>query len=379
MPVQDINSALYNAITQNFGLKSVSFILFQPANPVLDTGDLWNHYFNLIPAKSLLFNPTLSPGAQFFDNYCALNNALRSTPFQAPLEIRKAFRAFLRAQAAPPSLSQYPTIFRDWAAHKFPPLVATAAATAMSLALRDDPVADGQFRLMPYLGDPSANPPVPPKQPDWTGTFEQLQQLLAAGPPLSFKYRHSEVSKDISSTWSRGRSINFGGLTASGDLASKQSLLFAAGDFTVEASFAHVCTFAAAPGPWFSPVTMAIAYRNKDKAPWVPGNPVTWESTFDDDTGDLARFLVNVIAVDTMNIRITSFAKFTQDDQTVIRRNSLRGVWPFYIKPDARRIFSSTPSFTSTGQMEITTTSQPGVSIIIGGTIVSAGAKFGLE
>src|SRR6185369_5105404 len=100
-------SALYNALVQNLKLQPSSFVLFQPGNPVLDTDDLWHHYFNLIPAKSLMFDPTLSGGAQFFDNYCALNSALQSTPLDAPKAIRQAFQAVLRTKA-PISPSQYP-------------------------------------------------------------------------------------------------------------------------------------------------------------------------------------------------------------------------------------------------------------------------------
>ncbi len=372
MAFQDANSALYNAITANLKLQPSSFLLFQPANPVLDTGDLWNRYFNLIPAKSLTLDPTtLSGGAQFFDNYRALNSALRSAPYEAPKEIRQAFQGFLRAKGAVPT-SRYPALFREWASQRYSPVVAMAGAAALSVALAD-PVADGQLRLMQYLGDPGADPPVPARPPDWTGTFEQMQSLLAAGPPVSFRYRHSEVSKDVSGTWAGGRSIVNFGLTAVSNLGSSEGTRFAESDFTVEASFAHVCTFAAAPGPWFSPVTMAFAYRNKGEAPWVSGNPITWESTFDQDKGNLARFLLNLVAVDTMNIHITSFASFTKDDQTFIDRNALQGLWPFYIKPDVRRIASSQHNFSSTGQMEVTTTSPPGVPIVIGGNIVPAG------
>ena len=372
MAFEDVNSALYNSITSNLKLSPTSFVLFQPANPVLDTGDLWNHYFNLIPAKSLTLDPTtLSGGAQFFDNYCALNSALQSTPFEAPEGIRQAFQGFLSAKGAV-TISQYPALFREWASQKYSPVVAMAGAAALSVALAD-PVADGQLRLLQYLGDPGASPPVPPKQPDWTETFVQMQSLLAAGPPVSFRYRQSEVSKDVSRSWTGGRSVGNFGLTAVSNLGSSESTRFAESDFTVEASFAHVCTFAAAPGPWFSPVTMALAYRNKGKAPWVPGNPVTWGSTFDQDTGNLARFILNLVVVDTMNIQITSFASFTSDDQTFIERNALQGLWPFFIKPDAGRIAGSQPKFSSTGQMEVTTTSPPGVPIVIGGNIVPAG------
>ncbi len=45
MPFQDVNNVLYNVIADKFGLKTSSFILFQPGNPVNDTEELWNQGF----------------------------------------------------------------------------------------------------------------------------------------------------------------------------------------------------------------------------------------------------------------------------------------------------------------------------------------------
>jgi hypothetical protein len=77
-----------------------------------------------------------------------------------------------------------------------------------------------------------------------------------------------------------------------------------------------------------------------------------------------------------MNIRIISLAKFTKDDQKVINDNAPQGLWPFFIKPGPRRIASTQPRFDAAGQMEITTTSLPGVPIVLGANVVSPSAFF---
>src|SRR6478609_3006584 len=184
MPFIDVNNGLYNAITKGLGLSPASFALLQPNNPVLDNNALWNHYFNLVPPSSLVFNNVLSTGAQFFDNYSAMNSALESSAektyeTKVPQAIRDEFENFIMARPTPPSLSQLPALFRNWAFLKHPS-IANAGASALAAAILD-PVAAGQLRLMPYQGDPAAEPPIPPRQPDWDEDFNKMKQQLSAG------------------------------------------------------------------------------------------------------------------------------------------------------------------------------------------------------
>lgn len=375
MTFQDVNAGLYNALTQGLGLSPASFVLLQPNSPVLDNDALWSQYFNLIPPESIVFNHTLSTGAQFFDNYSALNSALvspaeSSWETKVSQEIRDEFEAFMADRATVASLSQWPAMFRNWALIRHPS-VANAGASALAASILD-PIAAGQFRLMAYQGDPFATPPVEPRQPDWNQNFAKLKQLLLASPSRAFNYKNSTVSKDVSRTWCSGRNSGFFGLWGGGNASSSQSLTFSQNDFSVDASFAHVLQFGPIPGQWYSSATMAMAFNNKNKAPWVPNNPITWDTAFDPLKGNLARFLVNLVVVDTMRVTVKSFAKFQRDDQVVIDRNSGGGLWPFYTTRSDRGA-STSYKFNDEGQMTVTITSQPGVPIVLGGNVLRIG------
>jgi hypothetical protein len=373
MPFQDVNDGLYNALAQGLGLSPNSFVLLQPNSPVVDNNALWNHYFNLVPPVSLIFNNTLSTGAQFFDNYSAVNSALASpaeSAYDAKVSkaIQDEFQDFLLTRVTAPSISQLPALFRNWAFLRHPS-VANAGATALAAAILD-PVANGQFRLLAYQGDPTAVPPVPNRQPDWDEDFNQLVRLLRLAPSRSFDYQQSSQSTDVSRTWTGGRSSGFFGLWGGSNASSSQSVTFSQSDFTVQASFGHVLLFSPVPGQWFSSATLAMAFNNKNRAPWVPGNPTTWDTSFNPDHGNLARFMVNLVVVDTMNITVKSQATFSHNDQVVINTNSGGGLWPFYTSNSSRGA-STSFGFDNAGKMTVVIGSLPGIPIVLGGNVLS--------
>ncbi len=372
MSFQDVNNGFYNAVVQGLGLSNRSFALLQPNSPVLNTNALWNQYFNLIPPDSIFFNNILSSGAQFFDNYSAMNGALLSTAersWEAKVsqEIRDEFEAFLGTRTTVPSTSQMPALFRNWALLRHPS-VANVGASALAASLLDV-VANGQFRLMAYQGDDLAEPPKPARQPNWDQNFAQLKQLLAVSPSRSFSYRKSQSSTDVSKTWTGGRSSGFFGLWGGSNSSSSQSKTFSESEISVNASFGHVLQFAPVPGQWFSSATLATAYRNKNKAPWVSDNPINWDTTFDPSKGNLARFVVSLIVVDRMNVTVKSFARFTKDDQTIIRTNSGGGLWPFYTQ-SSQNGASTSFDFDASGEMTVQINSLPGVPIVLGANIL---------
>jgi len=372
MSFQDVNAGLYNQMAAGLGLSVRSFVLMQPCNPVLDNNALWNHYFNLIPPESFVFNNVLSPGAQFFDNYSALNSALQSTAEKTyenkvPTAIRDEFENFIMNRSTIPSLSQYPALFRNWAFLKHPN-IANAGASALAAAILD-PVTAAQLRLMPYQGDPAAEPPIPPKQPDWDEDIVKLRAQLASGVQRHFSYRQSEVSKDVSQSWSHGHSSAFFGLWGGSSSSSSQSVTFSQSDFSVDASFKRVITFSPVPGTWFSSAALSIALHNKNKAPWLPGSPVNWDTEFNPASGNLARFLVNLVVVDTMSVTVKSFAVFSHDDRTTIDRNAGGGLWPFYTSNSSNGATTQF-NFDNTGHMTVTITSLPGVPIVLGANVL---------
>ncbi len=371
MSFQDVNNGLYNEMVSGLGQSKGSFVLLQPCNPVLDNNALWNHYFNLIPPVSLVFNNVLSSGAQFFDNYggvCSalLSNAANNLGKVVPQAVQTAFTNFILSRPTPPPITQYPSLFRNWAFLTNPSL-ANAGASAYAAALLD-PVLAMQTARNAYLADNSVTPPIAAKPPDWDENFTSLKAQLAVGVSRSFSYSQSKASLDVSQTWTHGGSSGFFGLFGGSSSTSSQSVTFSKSDFSVSASFKHVIAFSPVPGAWFSSAGLALAFNNKNKAPWVPG-PVTWSTAFDPATGNLARFLVNLVVVDTMNVKVTSQAIFSQNDQTVIHTNSGGGLWPFYTSNSGSGA-ATTFSFDSQGHMTVQITSLPGVPIVLGANVL---------
>jgi len=374
MSFQDVNDGLYNEMASGLGQSKGSFVLLQPCNPVLNNNALWNHYFNLIPPYSIFFNMTLSGGAQFFDNYNALCSALLSPDTETfekavPQAIQDAFVAYCTSRPTLPDPAQLPAVFRNWAFLTHPS-IANTGASAYAAALLD-PVFAMQQRVLLYQGDPNATPPVAPIPPDWDESYTSLTQQLAAGVSRSFSYSQSQASLDVSETWTHGTSSGFFGLFGGSSSSSSQSVTFSKSDFTVNASFKHVITFSPVPGAWFSSAGLAIAFNNKNKAPWIIPNVVTWDSAFDPYplNGNLARFIVNLVVVDTMNVKVTSQAIFSQNDQTVIHTNSGGGLWPFYTSNSGNGA-ATTFSFDNQGHMTVQITSLPGVPIVLGANVL---------
>lgn len=372
MPFQDVNNGLYNALIDGLGLSRQHFALLQPSSPVLTTNDLWNQYLNLIPPEAIFTDPALSTGAQFFDNYKALWSALQSaaeSQFESkvPQNVRDEFFEFLLNRPTPPALSQLPALFRNWAFLRFPKF-ANVGATAIANALLD-PIAAGALRLVSYLGDPAADPPVPDRQPDWDEGIDVLKAELAAAPSRSFTFKQSTVDTNVSNTWARGRSTVFFGLHRSTTTSSRLSTFFSENELEVAGTFGHVTAFSPIPGAWFSSAGTQIAYSQKDVSPpWVPSALTDWTNTFDPRNGSLARFITSLIVVDTMNVTVHSLAKFTVNDITEIRTNSGGGLWPFYNtagESGTRTQFT----FADSGELTVTITSQPGVPIVLGANV----------
>jgi hypothetical protein len=375
MPFRDVNNGFYNALVESLGLSRQHFALLQPASPVQTTGDLWNHYFNLIPPEASFIDLVLSVGSQYFDNYKALWSSLQSDAEsqyekQVPQKIRDEFDRFLAARVTPPSLSQYPALFRNWAFLRHP-AYANIGATALANALLD-PIASGALRLVPYVGDPAAVPPTADRQPDWDEGIESLKAQLAAAPSRSFSYEQSAVSTDVTSTWARGKTNVLFGVYRSDSNTSRISTTFSRNEIRLTGSFGHVLTFSPVPGSWFSSAGTKIAYDDKDTSPpWVPAAAKNWTNTFDPHVGSLARFIGSLVVVDSINITVHSQARFTVDDRIQITQNSGGGLWPFYTASSD----SSTRTrftFSDSGELIVTITSLPGVPVVIGANIFGA-------
>lgn len=261
-------------------------------------------------------------------------------------------------------------LFRNWAFLRHPKY-ANIGATALANALLD-PIASGALRLMPYVGDPAAEPPTPDRQPDWDEDIDSLKAQLRVAPSRSIDYKQSTVSKDVTNTWAHGKTNVFFGVYQSDSRTSHTSEVFSQNEISLKGSFGHIMTFSPVPGSWFSSAGTKIAYDNKDKIPpWVSGALKNWTNTFDPQAGSLARFIVSLIVVDTMNLTFHSAAKFTDTEITEISKNSSGGLWPFY-NTSSDSNMRTQHNFSSGGEMTVTITSQPGVPVVIGANIFRA-------
>ncbi len=368
----DVQNGFYNALAQGLGLPTSNFQLIQPSPPLLpDDHLLWN-YFNNIPPASLTQNYIASGGNQFFSNYKGLISALKSPLADRLVKdisqtVLDEFIDFVSLKDPVPSPRQYPALFRNWAILRHPG-VATKGATDFAAMLLE-PIAAASIALMGYEGDDTATPPIPARQPDWDGGYKQLKAQLNLAPSRTFKFKRSSMNSNVSNTWTRGSHSGFFGLWGGSSSSSSQSLTFAQNEFSVEASFGHVLLFAPTPGIWYSSAAMGQAYSHKTGSPWDPTATINWNNTFDARNGNLTRFMTNLVVVDTMSITVKSLAKYTHDDQVVIQNNSGGGLWPFYVGGSSAGASTFT-SFEDDGTMTIEIKSQPGVPIVIGGSVL---------
>jgi hypothetical protein len=377
MTFQDVNNGFYNAMVESLGLSRQHFAMFQPASPVLTTSALWNRYLNLIPPKAIRVDPVLSTGSQYFDRYKALWASLE-TPSgsqwesEVPESVRNEFEEFVFSRPTPTSPNQLPALFRNWAFLRHPRF-ANSGATALA-TFQLDPIANGALRLMPYLGDPLADPPRPDRQPDWDENIDSLRAQLAVAPSRSFSYQQSNSSSNVSNTWAQGATSVFFGVYRSDSHTSHISTVFSENEIELSGSFGHVFTFSPVPGEWFSSAGTKIAFDSEGASPpWKDDTddppPLTdWTSMFDPNEGGLARFTSSLIIADSMNITFRSLANFTVDAQTEIRQNKGGGLWPFYSK-DSESGIDTEFSFSDGGEMTVTVMSQPGIPIVLGANV----------
>jgi hypothetical protein len=367
----NLQNGFYNALTQGLGISpDGGFQLAQPSPPLVPgkTQDqaLWN-YFNLIPPFTLTNNYVLSPGNQFFSNYSGLLSALHGAPntFQQDVgpECFKAWNIYANTLPLTVSLNQFPAIFQRWATLNGYISVANKGATDLA-AMILDPITAAQLAIMPYSGTAPAN------LPNWDAGYDNLIQMLAVAPSTAFKYDSSTDSSDVRNTWCNGSESIFFGLWSNSSSSSSQSAIFASAAVSLTASFQHVMQFTAVPGSWYSSSAMGDAFSNKSDPPWNPGpQGITWKTTFDPTSGNMARFAGNIVVASGMYMQVESAASYSESDQSAITQASSAGMWPFY-SSNSNSGTNTHATFNSKGNMTIIITSQPGVPIVLGVTVV---------
>ncbi len=372
----DLQNGWYNGFIQGMGQTDSSFQIIQPAPPLVPSSgqtQLWG-YFNNIPPSSLTQNFIASGGNQFYSDYRGLMSALEPTrkvnvEQDIGTQNYQNWQQYVRSLPTPPSINQYPTLFRSWAILNAPD-VANIGASDYSVIMLD-PIASAQTELTLSYTDVNGQA----KPFNWSLGFEQMTDALAKSPSRSFNFSSATMNSNVSSSWTGGSDSGFFGLWGGSDSKSSVSKTFASSSITVNASFEHVLTFSDTPGNWYSSSAMGLAYANKTGNPWSPNSSINWDNTFGSN-GNMQRFMANLIIASGMQVSVTSTASYSSEQQTEIHNNSHAGFWPFYSSGGGSSS-SNTVTFDQSGAMTITTASQPGVPVVLGGNVLGVGQFVG--
>jgi hypothetical protein len=211
---------------------------------------------------------------------------------------------------------------------------------------------------------------------------------------VTFTLDRKSLNSDVSTSWTNGRHKTLFGMWTGSDTNEHNTQVVADNEFNVALSFGHALLFQASPGLWYSSAAMNAAYGSKSIPPDNPVPPwrtnsfgIDWAHSFDENSGNLTRFLVNLVVVDAVSLALTSSAKFDNDAQDEIRRHSAGGVWPFY-RAHTDRTTTTNINFDDDKAMTIKMTTAPGVPIVIGGNVLKVdrflghartGARLGAE
>lgn len=368
----DLYNGYYNGFTTGLGQSNKTFQMLQPAPPVQkdDNQSLWS-FFNDIPPATLNQQYTESSGDQFFQQYSRLIGALDPATHANPetamgSTVWAAWTKYL-GTIPTPSVQQLPALFRSWAMIHAPQAANAGEAAYAQILL--DPVAAAQTELtMFYSG----------KQPDWHVGYTAMQSLLASADRVEFDVSSTTMDTSYNGSWSSSGASAFFGVWSKSSSSSDVSTKFASSTIDVHATFDHVTPFDAAPqGNWYNSAAMGMAYSNPNKSPWDPTNTATtWDTVFGSPNGELQRFASNIVIASGVNITVTSSATFTASEQAEITSNEHAGLWPFYSKTTTNKEVSNSATFKN-DTLTISTTSQPGVPVVLGVNVLSAEAFVG--
>ena len=370
----DLQAGFYNAFAQALGFAPGDpFQLIQPSPPLAggDGADqlLWS-YFNAIPPASLTHNTVLSGGNQFLADYQGVMAALLAAPNDVQSVVGPTCWAAYQVALKNGDVKPGAVNFRNWAlVNGACSQVAVKGASAIQAAMLD-PIFAAQMNVTPYK-------PAGTEDVDFLPGYTKMVQLLKIAPSRSIAMISiSNWNTSTSKSWAQNSSSGFFGLWGGSSSTSSLSQKFASSGVTLQASFGNVLQFAATPGDWYSSSALGLAFNNPLAAPWDPTKPTNWNNTFDSPNGNMQRFCANLIIVNKMNVTVTSQAVYSEQDQTTINQNSGGGLWPFYSAGSSSGS-STNLAFDAQGSMVITITSQAGVPVVVGCTVLPVSQYLG--
>lgn len=361
----------YNSVITGLGLSPDNFQLYQGAGSTANTSqEMWN-MFNTVPPKSI--NSYFDPAQvnNFASDYNLILSALSassSSNFQNCMgDYYSQWQSnFAKNVPSPVNAETVTKTFTDWAIVNAPGQASCASALTKIFI---DPVNSANIAFA-----------AAERKFAWNKTVETLKSNLASGPTKSFSMDSLTQSSDTTHTWAGGSTsvlfdlFSFGG----GGSYDKVSNKATSAGLKIDAKFTHMTTFAAGPysqpddnnpilsgyQAWYVGAVMSLAYSTKDNTVWDPQKPTTWEKAFGSD-GFLQRLMSSIVAVDGIEITMTSTASYSTAEQTQIKSAAKVGFWPFFSASGSGG-FTNTVEFNDQGQFTCKTTSALGNPQILG-------------
>lgn len=356
----------YNALVTGLGLDETRFQLLQPGAPVGDESDSIWAYFNNIPPLSLTDDFTAGGGNQFYSNYRGVISQLQSQlgdTFQRDIgDAWQPWQTYIGTVTPVPTLAQLPTLFQNWAAIHYP-AVAQKGMNDLE-AMANDPISLAQAAVGNQTQFINGIP-------NFSQGVQELTDAISRGSGGSAQLDSSTSSSDVENTWAKGEMggvFDFFEGGGSVDYSSENEKA-ASSHVTVEATFAKAVPFAASPGSWYSSAAFGEAFNTPDNTLWNPGTP-NWQSTFG-PTGNMQRFVTEIVVVDGIDVTITSDASFSTSEQASLSANAEVGIWPFF-EASASGGWSKDVTFDANGAMTVKITSVRGNPLVIGAYVVPA-------
>lgn len=367
-PMTVLQNCWYNGLVAELHLDPNMFQIRQPLLPMSHSDqDLWAHQ-DVIPPMSLTFNTSIYNSYLFSDEYISVISELQYPVdnFRQDIgeDVYQKWLAYLKQINPSPPKSQLPGLFRQWSILNAPSVMSAGVSALSKMAL----ISAAQQGLLPYQG-PNAKPI------DFTGTYDQLLQILGNSSGRSFSFESNSTSKDVGHTWSGGNNVGLDGLWAGSCSTSRLSRRFALSKVTVSVEFKSYTVWTSTPGSWYNSSLLNTAYSSQKTPPWpLKANP-TWEEVFGHD-GSMQRLIASMVVVDEINATVTSDVSYCKTDQQTIHRNASKGLWPFYAPTNSGTVTNEV-NFDNTLGMKIETVTQPGNPLVIGNNVLAIAQYLG--
>jgi len=380
MTFADLQNGLYNFMMGALGFTNANNLqLIQPAVdfPAGTTNATVWSWMNQIPLFALIQSG--SQGNQFFSDYEDVMSSLTPSVtinFQSDIGsvAYNAWQAYLASLPTPPTPTQQPSLFFNWAfTHGYYSVAEKGSSDLSAMIL--EPIYRAQLALQPYVSIAGVSQGKPP---DWSLGYAQLVSQLNSAPAKSLTSTNLQSNTNVSGSWAAGGSSGGFLLWGGGSSSSNSSISanFASSAVSFNVSFDHALAFVPVPGAWYDSGAFGLAYSSQSGAPWNPSDTeVTWAKTFG-PSGNMQRFASSLIVILGMKVTATSSYAFSSAEQTTITQNSSAGFWPFYSSGSSSSVTTS-HTFNKAGNLTISQSSPANVPLLIGVAVLPAAQYLG--